>query len=96
MRQPGRSWSAVMNKHSKTAAVAGMKLNRWVLEREESRLIGHGVGSELDEPPLLAPKMNFPLKAGMVVAVELESSYPGLVLLGWRYCRNSRKRYCCC
>ena len=32
--------------------------------------IGHGIGLELDEPPVLGPGVDTPLEAGMVLAVE--------------------------
>lgn len=40
--------------------------------------IGHGVGVEIDEPPLLSPKTNGRLRPGMVLAVE-----PKLMIPGW-------------
>jgi Xaa-Pro dipeptidase len=34
--------------------------------------IGHGVGLELNEPPLLRKNNQEPLEAGMIIALELE------------------------
>jgi len=40
------------------------------------RFIGHGVGLELDELPVLASKSSFQLKPGMVVAIEPKIFFP--------------------
>jgi len=38
--------------------------------------VGHGIGLELDEPPVLWPRDEAPLRAGMVLAIEVEVSAP--------------------
>jgi Xaa-Pro dipeptidase len=38
--------------------------------------VGHGVGLELDEPPVLWPRDDARLQAGMVLAIEIEVSAP--------------------
>ena len=38
--------------------------------------VGHGVGLELDEPPVLWPRDDARLQAGMVLAIEIEVSVP--------------------
>ena len=38
--------------------------------------VGHGIGLELDEPPVLSPRGEVHLQAGMVLAVEVEVSAP--------------------
>jgi Xaa-Pro dipeptidase len=38
--------------------------------------VGHGIGLELDEPPVLWPRAQTPLQAGMVLAIEIEVSAP--------------------
>lgn len=42
------------------------------------RYVGHGVGVEIDEGPLLAPSDDTPLAEGMVLAIE-----PKVVIPGW-------------
>jgi Xaa-Pro aminopeptidase len=42
------------------------------------RFIGHGVGLELDELPVIAPGFSAPLEVGMVLAVEPKVFFPGL------------------
>ena len=38
--------------------------------------VGHGIGLELDEPPVLWPRAEAGLQAGMVLAIEIEVSAP--------------------
>ncbi len=42
------------------------------------RFVGHSVGLELDEIPVIAPKFDAPLESGVVLAVEPKIFYPGL------------------
>ncbi len=42
------------------------------------KFFGHGVGLELDEWPVIADRIDLPLKAGMVVAVEPKAFLPGI------------------
>ena len=44
--------------------------------------VGHGVGLELDELPLIAPKFNWPLQENMVFALEPKVILPELGLVG--------------
>ncbi len=39
--------------------------------------VGHGLGLELDELPVLWPRSKTPVQAGMVLAIEIEVSAPG-------------------
>ncbi len=41
------------------------------------RFVGHGVGLELDELPVLAQEVEIPLEAGMTLAVEPKLFFPG-------------------
>lgn len=43
----------------------------------QARFVGHGVGLELDELPVLAPGFDAPLRLGQVVAVEPKFVLPG-------------------
>jgi Xaa-Pro aminopeptidase len=42
------------------------------------RFVAHGVGLELDELPVIAPKFDSPLEPNVVLAVEPKVFYPGL------------------
>jgi Xaa-Pro aminopeptidase len=49
---------------------------------EQSRFVGHGVGLELDELPVLAQGFRLPLQAGQVIAVEPKFVFPGKGAIG--------------
>jgi Xaa-Pro aminopeptidase len=49
---------------------------------DQARFVGHGVGLELDELPVLAPGLKAPLRAGQVVAVEPKFVFPGVGAVG--------------
>ena len=48
----------------------------------QARFVGHGVGLELDELPVLAPGFDAPLRAGQVVAIEPKFVFPGQGAVG--------------
>lgn len=49
---------------------------------ENARFVGHGVGLELDEFPVLAQGFNMPLIAGQTIAIEPKFVFPGLGAIG--------------
>ena len=49
---------------------------------DQARFVGHGVGLELDEPPVIAPGSRVPLRAGQTVAVEPKFVFPGRGAVG--------------
>ncbi|HSN91067.1 MAG TPA: Xaa-Pro peptidase family protein [Anaeromyxobacteraceae bacterium] len=49
---------------------------------EQARFVGHGVGLELDELPVIAPGSRVPLRAGQTVAVEPKFVFPGRGAVG--------------
>jgi Xaa-Pro dipeptidase len=48
----------------------------------QARFVGHGIGLELDEVPVLAPGFDAPLRAGMTIAVEPKFVFPGQGVVG--------------
>ena len=46
------------------------------------RFIGHGLGLEIDEHPILAPRFNQRLEPGMVIALEPKFVFPGRGVVG--------------
>jgi Xaa-Pro aminopeptidase len=49
---------------------------------DQARFVGHGVGLELDELPVLAPGFKAPLREGMTVAIEPKFVFPGRGAVG--------------
>lgn len=49
---------------------------------EQARFVGHGIGLELDELPVLAPGFDGLLQAGQTVAVEPKFVFPGAGAVG--------------
>jgi Xaa-Pro dipeptidase len=49
---------------------------------DQARFVGHGVGLELDELPVLAPGFDAPLATGQTVAVEPKFVFPGTGAVG--------------
>ena len=54
------------------------------------RYVGHGVGLELDELPVLAPESDSKLESGMTLAIEPKVFFPGIAEgLGSKICTGS-------
>jgi len=49
---------------------------------EQARFVGHGIGLELDEYPVLAQGFKMPLQSGQVIAVEPKFNIPGKGAVG--------------
>jgi Xaa-Pro aminopeptidase len=49
---------------------------------ENARFVGHGVGLELDEFPVLAQGFKVPLLAGQTIAIEPKFVMPGKGVIG--------------
>jgi Xaa-Pro aminopeptidase len=49
---------------------------------DQARFVGHGVGLELDELPVLAPGFKAPLREGQVIAIEPKFVFPGQGAVG--------------
>jgi Xaa-Pro aminopeptidase len=48
----------------------------------QARFVGHGIGLELDEVPVLAPGFDAPLRLGQTVAIEPKFVFPGQGAVG--------------
>ena len=49
---------------------------------EQAKFVGHGVGLELDEFPVLAQKFRSPLLEGQTIAIEPKFVFPGKGVVG--------------
>ncbi|HEX9078972.1 MAG TPA: Xaa-Pro peptidase family protein [Desulfuromonadaceae bacterium] len=61
---------------------AGLGRNFMGMPGEQARFVGHGVGLELDEFPVLAQGFKVPLRAGQTIAVEPKFVMPGKGVIG--------------
>lgn len=50
--------------------------------RQQAKFIGHGVGLEINEPPVLTPRSGETLEVGMAIAVEPKFVLPGIGAVG--------------
>lgn len=64
------------------AEKAGLAENFMGFGRDQAKFIGHGVGLELDELPVLAKGLDTPLGQGMVFAIEPKFVFPGEGVVG--------------
>lgn len=64
--------------------VADRGYGDWFMGADDERIrfIGHGVGLELDEYPVLAKGQNMPLEKGMTIALEPKLVIPGRGVVG--------------
>lgn len=65
-----------------TAAEHGLAEHFMGHGADRVRFVGHGVGLELDELPVLAAGQELPLAVGMVIALEPKAVFPGRGVVG--------------
>jgi Xaa-Pro dipeptidase len=80
--RPGATGAEVWARARALAEEAGLGDRFMGPPGDQARFVGHGVGLELDELPLLAPGQAAPLVAGQVVAVEPKFVFPGRGAVG--------------
>jgi Xaa-Pro dipeptidase len=80
--RPGAVGEALWERARQMAEDAGLGDRFMGPPGEQVRFVGHGVGLELDELPLLAPGQSAPLVAGQVVAMEPKFVFPGRGAIG--------------
>jgi Xaa-Pro aminopeptidase len=71
---PSRIYQDILDRIAKTSFAAHFM----GAGENQVRFVAHSVGLELDETPVIAPKFDTPLEAGVVMAVEPKVFYPGL------------------
>lgn len=79
---PGAICEEVYRHAAAMAEAAGLGGNFMGMPGEQSRFVGHGVGLELDELPVLAQGFVMKLQAEQVVAVEPKFVIPGKGAIG--------------
>ncbi len=80
--RPGAVPSALYALSEEMAAAAGLGEHFMGAGAERVRFLGHGVGMEIDELPILAPGFDEPLVEGNVVAIEPKFVFPGRGAVG--------------
>lgn len=64
------------------AEAAGLSNHFMGYGRDQVKFLGHGIGLEIDEWPVLAKGFQEPLAIGMTIAVEPKFTFPGLGVVG--------------
>jgi len=79
---PGAVPSQIFARAHQRAAEAGLGDRFMGPPGAQARFVGHGLGLELDEVPVLAPGFDEPLRAGQTIAVEPKFVFPGAGAVG--------------
>lgn len=80
--KPGAMCEELFLKSAEMASAAGLGDYYMGMPGENARFVGHGVGLELDEFPVLAQGFKMPLVAGNVIAIEPKFVIPGKGVIG--------------
>jgi Xaa-Pro aminopeptidase len=80
--KPGAICEELFLKAASLAENAGLGSCFMGMPGEQAKFVGHGVGLELDELPVLAKGFTVPLQAGQVIAVEPKFVIPGKGVIG--------------
>lgn len=81
MAKPGVSCESLYNKAIEMVTAAGMA-DYFMGAHQKAKFIGHGIGLEINEAPVLAPRMKQELEPGMVFALEPKIVLPGIGPVG--------------
>jgi Xaa-Pro dipeptidase len=80
--RPGAVPSRLYERSAEMAADAGLEEHFMGFGPQRIRFLGHGVGLEIDELPILAPGFDEPIAEGHVIAVEPKMVFPGRGAVG--------------
>ncbi len=80
--QPGAICSDIFSLAERMAADAGLGQYFMGAPGEQAKFVGHGVGLELDEMPVLAKGFNVPLQLNQTIAVEPKFVFPKMGVVG--------------
>jgi Xaa-Pro dipeptidase len=70
--KPGVSWESLYHRALQMVEQAA----------DQAKFLGHGVGLEIDELPILANRFSKPLEENMVLAIEPKFTFPGKGVVG--------------
>ncbi|WP_026841693.1 M24 family metallopeptidase [Citrifermentans bremense] len=80
--KPGVICEELFLKAAEMAEEAGLGRNFMGAPGENAKFVGHGVGLELDEFPVLAQGFKVPLQEGQTIAIEPKFVFPGQGVAG--------------
>jgi Xaa-Pro aminopeptidase len=80
--KPGSDCAELFAGASALAEAAGLGANFMGAPGEQARFVGHGVGLELDEMPVLAQGFKIPLQLHQTIAIEPKFVLPGAGVVG--------------
>ena len=80
--KPGAICEELFLQAAAMAEQAGLGKNFMGMPGENARFVGHGVGLELDEFPVIAQGFKVPLQAGQTIAIEPKFVIPGKGVIG--------------
>ena len=81
MAVPGAAAADLYAEALRMASEAGLEAY-FMGHRQHAGFVGHGVGIEINEAPVLAPRSRDVLRAGMCIAVEPKFVLPGVGAVG--------------
>jgi Xaa-Pro aminopeptidase len=79
---PGAICEELFLKSAEMAVEGGLGDHYMGMPGENAKFVGHGVGLELDEFPVLAQGFKVPLQAGQTIAIEPKFVFPGKGVIG--------------
>jgi len=80
--KPGTLWSAHYLHALEIVKKAGLIDYFMGYKEDQAKFLGHGVGLELDELPVLARGLDNPLEEGLVIAIEPKFTFPDKGVIG--------------
>ncbi|OXM83951.1 M24 family metallopeptidase [Paenibacillus rigui] len=82
MLQPGAVCEQLYRQSLILAHEAGLSDHFMGYGADQVKFLGHGIGLEIDELPVLAKGFSYPLQPGMVIAIEPKFTFPGRGVVG--------------
>lgn len=80
--KPGTICEDLYLRALRQAEEAGLSGHFMGFGEDRVKFLGHGIGLEIDEFPVLARGFRYPLEPGMVIAVEPKFTFPGRGVVG--------------
>ncbi|RKP45805.1 aminopeptidase P family protein [Cohnella endophytica] len=80
--RPGTAPEQLYAEALRIAEAAGLSEHFMGFGRDQVKFLGHGIGLEIDEWPVLARGFRDPLEPGMTIAVEPKFTFPGVGVVG--------------